>query len=146
MVIHLDFKSDLPRPLIQAYRETHFRVGAPFDFTMLVNQHSQSLASVHDRFGAKASAFITACNPLGAELTVDENDIRQRSFAAELTNRGLIYFEGVGQHPTGDWLGENSFLIIGLELENAKELARQMEQNALVWAGRDAVPRLILLR
>ena len=112
----------------------------------MVDHHSPSLGIVHVRHGAQSSAFITACNPLGVELTVDENDSRQRRLASDLEQRGLNFLDGVGQHPTGDWPGEASFLIIGLDLDEAKDLAAQLEQNALVWAGQDAIPRLILLR
>jgi hypothetical protein len=142
----LVFTSSLSQPLIQAYRETHFKVTGPLGFTMMVDHHSPSLESIHVRHCAQSSAFITACNPLGVELTVDENDTRQRRLASDLEQRGLSFYDGVGQHPTGDWPGEASFLIIGLDLDGAKDLATQLEQNALVWAGQDAIPRLILLR
>ena len=42
--------------------------------------------------------------------------------------------------------GEASYLIFGLTLEAAKMLGMRLEQNAIVWAGVDAVPQLILLR
>ena len=37
-------------------------------------------------------------------------------------------------------------LALGLALEHAKAIARRFEQNAIVWAAADAIPRLVLLR
>ncbi len=35
---------------------------------------------------------------------------------------------------------------LGLPLEEARALGNEFEQNAIVWSGPDAVPKLILLR
>ena len=92
------------------------------------------------------AAFITAFNPFSRELTADENRRRQAELAKELTRRSLDFVEGVGQHPSGDWPGEPSFLVFGLELEAAKSLGKVYEQNAIIWCGADCVPDLILLK
>lgn len=55
---------------------------------------------------------------------------------------------GVGRHPGNGWgcgLGEPGLLAYGLDLEAAEVLLRRLGQNAIVWAGNDAVPRLALL-
>jgi hypothetical protein len=36
--------------------------------------------------------------------------------------------------------------VFGLSLEEGMALSREWEQNAIVWAGDNTVPRLILLR
>jgi len=36
--------------------------------------------------------------------------------------------------------------VPGLARAAAQELGRQFQQNAIIWAGADAVPELILLR
>jgi hypothetical protein len=36
--------------------------------------------------------------------------------------------------------------VLGLDLAAAHRLANDFEQNALVWVGADAVPKLVLLR
>jgi len=41
---------------------------------------------------------------------------------------------------------EKSFFALGVDLETAKNLGICYQQNAIVWAGADAVPKLILLR
>jgi hypothetical protein len=81
----------LPPGLVQAYRETHYRVLGDDGFTLTIDVPSPELARVHRRHGVDSSAFLTACNPLC-------------------------------------------------------DLGTRFEQNAIVWAGADAVPRLVLLR
>jgi hypothetical protein len=70
---------------------------------------------------------------------------RQEMLAAELRSRSLVFLPGAGRHPTNGWPAEPSFLVLGLALEASKNLGRHYEQNAMVWAGTDAVPRLVIL-
>ncbi|SHL69343.1 Protein of unknown function [Nitrosospira sp. Nsp11] len=54
--------------------------------------------------------------------------------------------EGEGFDPCGKWPAEKSFLALGLDLKESSALGKEFGQNAIVWAGADAIPRLILLR
>ena len=143
--------STLPPSLIQAYRETYYKAFARPDlaevaFTLLIDQPCAGLLAAHRSHRAGCSAFITACNPYSKHLTDSENARRQDSLALVLKTRGLFFDAGVGQHPSNNWEGEPSFLVYGVDLEAAKALGRQFEQNAIVWAGADAVPSLVMLR
>jgi len=51
----------------------------------------------------------------------------------ELRNRSLKFLDGVGEHPSGDWPGEASVLVLGMSLEAVKSLGQRYEQNAIVW-------------
>ena len=135
----------LPPGLIQAYRETHYKVPG-LELTLVIDQPNPALELAHHRHRADCSAFITACNPYSAELTPGENERRQRHLAEELRSRSLSFADGVGQHPSNGWAGEPSFLVFGLTLEAAKSLCTRLEQNGFVWSGADAVPKLILLK
>ena len=48
--------------------------------------------------------------------------------------------------PTGAWPEEKSFLALGVGEDTARKLGNRLHQDAVVWAGLDAVPRLLLLR
>lgn len=139
-------ESTLPPGLIQAYRETHYKVIEADELTLLVDTPNPALAQAHRQRRVDCSAFLTAWNPYSAELAVEENLARQAALAAALRSRGLVFVEGIGQHPSNGWEGESSFLVFGLSLAAAKALCTKFEQNALVWSGADAVPQLILLR
>ena len=62
--------------------------------------------------------------------------------------RGLypIVIEGAGADPTGAWPPENSYFALGADLDAARAIGLRYRQDAVVWAGLDAVPQLILLR
>lgn len=104
------------------------------------------LIALYQTHNVDCAAFITAFNPFSQELTTDENHRRQEVLAKDLTGRSLSFVEGVGQHPSGAWPGEPSFLVLGLELEVAKSLGQSVEQNAIIWCGANRVPNLVLLK
>jgi len=128
-----------------AYRETVHCYMCDQPFVLRVGQHCPQLLSAHRQYGASSSAFITACNPLSQALSEADNAERQDRLAAGLRARSLVFHPGIGQHPISKW-AEPSFLIFGLSLEAAKDLGNKFDQNAIVWAGEDGVPQLILLR
>ncbi|MEK8051968.1 DUF3293 domain-containing protein [Ideonella sp. DXS22W] len=134
--------------LIQAYRETHYEV-RPADtaaFTLHIDQPCAGLRAAHQRHGVACSAFITACNPYSQALDDAANAARQAALLAKLEAQGRRTDAGQGRHPANGWPAEPSLLVYGLGLEAARALGRQLEQNAIVWCGADAVPRLVLLR
>jgi hypothetical protein len=144
--LHLMNESELDPQLLQAYRETHYQVHAPEPFTLHIGQASSELSALHRTHGVKCSAFITAFSPYSQQLSKAENEARQEDFRGELKRRSLRFYEGLGQHPSGNWPGEPSFLVLGLSLEAAKVMGVRLQQNALVWAGVDAVADLVVLR
>jgi hypothetical protein len=94
----------------------------------------------------KSAAFITACNPYSRSTSSEENEARGRRLRLDIQRLGLTHFEGQGRDPSGQWPPEDSLLVLGLSRESALELGARYEQNALLWADTDAVPRLLLLR
>lgn len=145
----LNSESSLDFALVQAYRETEYQVfatGKQAGLTLRVGQESRELLAAHKRKNADCSAFLTACNPFSEPFDAAANAARQVALAKELTSRSLAFLPGIGQHPSNEWPGEESFLVFGLTLEAAKVLGAKFEQNGLVWSGADAVAQLILLR
>jgi hypothetical protein len=51
-----------------------------------------------------------------------------------------------GKHPSDDWPIEASYLVLGIALNEACELGKKYEQNAIVWCDSTCLPRLVLLR
>lgn len=138
--------SDIDAGLIQAYLETDYWVHDTTPFALRVDDPSVALAAAHKQHRAGVSAFISACNPLSVGVDEATNQQLHAELGKALVRRSLRHIEGVGQHPSGQWPAESSYLVFGLELESAKTLGRDLNQNAIVWSGADVVPRLILLR
>jgi hypothetical protein len=140
-------RSELPAALIAAYRAAEYRVsGVTPSFVLRVDVGSEPLAALHRARGVACSAFLTACNPGSRPLPAAANADAQQRLEAVLRDAGLDCIAALGTDPAGDWPGEASLLVPGLEREAAVRIAQQYGQNALVHAGTDATPRLVLLR
>jgi len=140
------FESTIDAVTVQAYQETDYRVHGDEPFSLTIGKSCPALAAAHKRHRVDCSAYITACNPFSQILDDQVNAERHTGLGLELCQRSLTSIKGIGQHPSNRWPGEASYLIFGLSLEAAKAIGTQLEQNAIVWAGADAVPQLILLR
>jgi hypothetical protein len=139
-------ESFIDQNLIQAFRDTHYRVDTVPPFVLKVGVPSEALRQLYSQYWSDCAAFITACNPFSRSLSDAENTARQAALLCELTGRSLKFINGVGLDSQGNWPGEASFLVLGLSLEATRVLARKYEQNAVVWCDKDAVPELVLLR
>lgn len=139
-------RSAIPAATLAAYLAADYQVLADDPFTLTIDRPSPELARRLAEHHCAGAAFLTAWNPLGEPAAAANNHAAQEALRAEIAARQLPYFEGAGQDPAGRWPGEPSLLVFGISLESARELAERFRQNAFVYAGRDAVPRLILLR
>jgi len=136
----------LPESLISAYRATRYRVFAGPDFELAVGQRSNALADLYRTHGVNSAAFLTAWNPEG---NLQDETANREAFArleARVASHAAKVIAGFGEDPDGAWAGEESLLALGLSREAACAVGTQFRQNAIVWAGADAVPELILLR
>ncbi len=115
-------------------------------FTLQIGTRSPSLIEMHDRHQVRYSAFLTAWNPFSRLIDQATNSAMQQDLTETLARRELVGISGLGQHPSNQWPAEESLLILGIDLEVAKILAKQYEQNAFVWNSEDGIPQLILLR
>jgi hypothetical protein len=138
--------TDIPSELIEAYRDTDYWVATAPPFVMRIDVPSPDLAALYARFDTDCAAYLTASNPYSEKLDDLANAQRHHQLARYLEARKLRYIEGAGRHPSGDWPPETSFLVVGIAQQTAMALGRQFEQNAVVYCGADALPRLVLLR
>lgn len=138
--------TEIPRELIMAYEATDFRVLEPQEFTLRVGQLSAELQSLYDDLGVTCAGYLTAWNPFSKEASDFENQNAQRQLLRILSLEGFPALDALGIDPSGDWPGEESVFVPGISLDRAKVLGSEFGQNAIVWAGPDAVPQLVLLR
>ncbi len=132
---------------LAAYEATEYRIGMDAGAPVLrIGMRSVELARMHEEAGVACSLFITAWNPLGALRPEAENQVAHEELRAVLAALSPRIVEGAGGEPGGDWPEERSFLALGIGEDAARELGRRFRQDAVVWSGADAVPRLLLLR
>ena len=137
--------------LLEAYLRTDYRVYTPNDRgkevkILKVDQPSEILAQALKMHNATRSAFLTACNPRSEELDESRNRQQMQQLKEEIKGRWPRY-DAEGADPSGEWRSEPSFLIIGIEIEDAVRLARKYHQNAFLHSDylcdREAIPRLV---
>lgn len=131
---------------VQAYRQTHYRVRSQPAFTLNIDQPSAELLALQQAHRVQSSAFITACNPYSQRTDSCDNHQRQQALVQQLCAAGYTVLPGIGQHPSNNWPGEESCLVLGVGRDEASALGMQQEQNAIVWSGPDGIPELVLLR
>lgn len=137
----------IPSNKIAAYRSTNYRVGAGLvSFVLRIDVKSDVLKRLYQTAGQNCALFITAYNPFGQEQSVADNKAAQSRLGDRLRTLSSYVVDGIGIDPVGLWPGEASFFALGLDEDTARQLSDQFKQDAVVWAGPDAVPRLLLLR
>jgi hypothetical protein len=132
---------------LAAYRITHYRVGAgPEAFTLRIDTKSDALLRLYKKTGQTCGLFITACNPFGQAQHAEANEAAHTQLGDCL--RALVphIIGGIGVDPNGTWPGEMSFFALGIDKDIARQLGCRFHQDAVVWAGSEAIPRLLLLR
>jgi hypothetical protein len=127
-----------------AYRHTHYRVRTPDGgFVIRIGQPCAALETLLRETGASCWAFITACNPRSQSLSAEVNAKRMAQLTAMLTEEDLAVIPGEGADPDGGWPPEESVLVLDIEREEALELGRAWEQNAIVCGEAGGLPELL---
>jgi hypothetical protein len=124
-----------PNPeLLAAYQATTYYADLPKGRAAIrigERQHEVDELLVENEAGSWI--FITACNPLSEQLATKENRKRLNSLEQVLKDRGITHFHGEGLGDSGVWPCEPSFLVLGLNLEEAIALGREQGQHAVVF-------------
>ncbi|MBS0299627.1 MAG: DUF3293 domain-containing protein [Proteobacteria bacterium] len=133
--------------LIASYRDANYRINAsPESFTLRIDQYSEPLARFLAASKLRCAAIVSAYNP-GSRLSSEEdNSAAHAALRNLLQQHPHTVIEGLHTDPAGAWPAEKSFFIAGMDLDAAKLVGQQFNQNAVVWIDHDAIPRLILLR
>jgi hypothetical protein len=139
--------TEISQEKIKAYKATHYRAGAgPNAFVLRIGQYSPELSKHYLASGTNSALFITAFNPFGEAQENEANETAHAQLGEALRALVTDVAEGAGADPTEKWDPELSYLALGISAEDARELGRRFKQDAVVWAGEDAIPRLLLLR
>lgn len=131
--------------LIAAYQRTEYRVDDDgHAFVLRVEEPAPLLRACHEAFDVACSAYVTAWNPHSVATPLEVNRAAMARLEQDLTAAGWRWLRGHGVDPEGAWPAEPSVLVLGLDQAAAVALARRYEQNAIVCAGPDAVPHLVI--
>jgi hypothetical protein len=127
------------KELITAYHQTTYRVIEPL-IDLRIGQYSSELRKLLEVHGCKTWAFITAFNPLSQPTGLKENQ-NQNMKLQEYISKYPVY-RGLGIPDAPNWQPEESFLVIGIPVEDAIELGKKYRQNAIVCGTKGGVAKL----
>jgi hypothetical protein len=142
-------RSELPAELIEAYRATDYRVGPGSGAMILrIDQYCAALAELYRASNRRCAAFVSAFNPASKPASLQANLEAHALLRAAMdrSKQCAALTEGEAVDRSGAWPAEASWFGLGIERRVAIALGREFGQNAIVWAGADAIPRLVLLR
>lgn len=132
--------------LRQAYRETHYIIRSHPAVVLYIGHPNTELLKLHKVWQVGCSTFITASNPRSQLLDPAENLQRQADLAVILSELGFPYVAGQGCHPSNQWPPEESFWVPGMSATVGLKLAARFSQNAIVYAGGNAIPTLLFCK
>lgn len=129
----------IPDRLLAAYRNTAYHVyTAAGELVLRVDASSVALDELLQVHDCEIWAYLSAHNP-GLLLPPEINVNRDRALAARLAVSGFPCYSGESHADRGDWPPEASWLILGIPLYSAIDLAREFDQVAIL-AGRRGEP------
>lgn len=139
-------RSTIPSDLIASYLNTDYRISIHNEQICLrINHHSEPLTHLLRATQPACSAIISAYNPQ-SKLQSDEDNARAHQLLQHyLRNQGYAITESLHSDSARQWPIEKGFLVTGLNLDEARSIGQQFNQNAIVWIGSNTIPRLILL-
>jgi len=141
-------RTDISIELVASYCLTTYQVGigASVFTAVYIDQYSEAMLRLLTAKNVSCAAIITAYNPLSQIQSHQKNITEHVALNEILQKYRVSIIESINIDPTGNWPDERSICIFGMSLETARSLGQQFGQNAIVWLGNDAIPRIVLLR
>ncbi|WP_295623343.1 DUF3293 domain-containing protein [uncultured Nitrosomonas sp.] len=137
----------MAKSLTASYHNTHYQIGTSSDAIVLrIGQHSKPLTKLLETLKQSFAAIISAYNPCSRLVSNETNLIAHELLRNYLNHHAYAMIESLNVDPSGKWPPEKSFFVPGLDLNTARSIGQQFNQNAIVWIDSEAIPRLILLR
>ncbi len=139
--------SEISADLVASYCRTVYQVGIGVDaFILHIGQYSKPMLELLVLQNVSSAVIISAYNPLSQAQSYKKNLTAHAALLKILRTDAVSFVEGKNIDPSGTWVDEKSICIFGMSFDTAQVLGRQFSQNAIVWVGNNAVPRLVLLR
>jgi hypothetical protein len=139
-----DISRNIDQRLREAYLATtyevrhlglHLRIGEE-------NWHLQEFLIDNNAF---SWAFISAWNPFSQPLPFSENEKRHSILMDFVKKKQWIFTEGFGVPQKDEWEAEKSLFILDITINEAIDLGKRFDQNAIVIGRLAKPPELLFL-
>lgn len=130
-----------------AYLQTIYKIQDGKDQVAIhIGEINPALDELLERCTAKSWAFVTAYNPFSEKLSLQENQSRQSELLNYLRQKNFRFLVGYGESRSKDWEPEPSASILDISFDDAFELGKSLEQNAIVFGEAGSTPKLVWCR
>ncbi len=143
---HQKLSTAIEPDLLDIYKNSEYRVFGDAPFVMRIGLACPPLQDLLARHAVLGACFVSAYNPRSEQRSHQENEMAQDRLRHEVRTAGWSFVEGVGEDPQGHCPGEPCLLVLGVSRQESLELGRRYGQNAVLWAGMDGIPDLVLTR
>ena len=127
-----------------AYRATTYWAITETDYIPIrIGALTSALDSLLRDRDMRTWAFITAANPYSKPQNPAVNAMRNAALRLDLENRDLAFCRGLGVEDDHLWPPEDSYLILNISVEDAVDVGRTHEQNAVVVGRVGEAARLV---
>ena len=126
------------------YERADYVVFGEPELVIRIGELNPDLDDLLEAEGEATAAFITAANPFGEPQDPWENALAMAALSQVLEGKYPCY-SGEGRDPKGKWDAEPSLLVIGITRNDAEDLGRRYDQNAIVFIEKGRPPELVVL-
>lgn len=132
------------RELENSYLNANYVAAIPSGRIVIrIGKTNSELDALLRRHNAENWAFVSAYNPFSRPVSENENMRQHANLIDRLKRENVVFYEGSGESPTGDWEPETSLLILNIARKAAIELGKELEQNAIVAGEIEGPPELV---
>lgn len=132
----------ISKELIKAYFKATFRVvDDKNEIILKPNVKSEDVVRLHSKHQVSTSALITAYNPYSEDTQQSINESAQTELI-EVVAQQWKTLNGEGFDPAGAWKSEPSILVLGVGIDEAINIGKQFNQNAILFISQDGIPKL----
>ncbi len=140
---------EISEELLNSYHRTSYLVfpGASSErqrITLRIGKRSPELDNLLAKLGVTSWAFLTAHNPRSIRLEPAENNSRHSKLIMALTGDNYSVLPGKSVADAGDWPDEESALVLGIGLNDAKKVSAGFEQNGFLYGKPGQAIELVL--
>ncbi|MEM6611330.1 MAG: DUF3293 domain-containing protein [Cyanobacteria bacterium P01_C01_bin.72] len=108
-----------------------------------IGEDSPQLNDLMRAYQVASWAIITASNPYSQCLTESENRQLGQQLQEYLQKLNFSVLQAAGKDRRGEWTPEQSFLILGIEADQAIAIGQKFAQNAIVYGKLNQPAKLI---
>ncbi|MEM6697780.1 MAG: DUF3293 domain-containing protein [Bacteroidota bacterium] len=128
------------------YRKTSYTAHTEKQiFEIRVDQKNNTFQKWLRENNIQTWTMLTAANPYSVEFSDEENKKRNANFESHLQTENIHYGRSEGIPDDPNWMMEIGFFITNITLNAAKQLAKSVEQNAIVFGRVGESAQLIWL-